>query len=96
MVTLVLILVSAFFGLRAGWHWASRDEGAAIETVARDYVEMEQARGHAAAMTDCAGHPGASDDIWITVICDPPALGPGKLYRYDIDHRGRWWRLNPY
>ena len=91
---LVLCLIAAGLGLRAGWRHATMTETEAIEAAAADYVAFEAARGHAAEPTECSARPARA--AWLIVTCQPAHLAPGEVFEYHVARTGRMDRRTPY
>lgn len=84
--TLVLCLLAAALGLKAGLSRAAFGEAQAIAAAAADYVAFEAAEGRPVAVTDCVGRPGA--EVWLVVVCG----AEGRVFRYYVERSGRMER----
>ncbi len=92
VTVVVLCVVAALLGLRAGWRYATITETEVIDAAAADYLAHAAAEGHEVSVTDCAARPGQGK-VWVIVLCVPQSDTDARRTEYYIS---RWGRMEKF
>lgn len=82
---LVITTLLAVYGFRWGYIVANITETDVISGYAAVYLEEH---GIGARLSDCAGFPGNSAQVWIVVRCHATGDGVDRVYEYHANRLG--------